>query len=106
LATSLAAYAVGDALSEEDRTVLVDWLVRNTTGDALIRAGVPAGWRVGDKTGTARYGTRDDIAVVWPPDCAPTLLTVLPKRDRADATHDDALIAEATAVVIDALGLR
>lgn len=106
LATSLAAYAVGDALSEQDRAVLVDWLVRNTTGDTLIRAGVPAGWRVGDKTGTARYGTRNDIAVVWPPDGAPIVLAVLSTRDQADAPPDDALIAEATAVVMTALGLR
>jgi beta-lactamase class A len=103
LATSLAAYAVGDALSEEDRAVLVDWLVRNTTGDTLIRAGVPAGWRVGDKTGTARYGTRNDIAVVWPPDGAPIVLAVLSTRDRIDAPHDDALIAQATTVVLTAL---
>jgi Beta-lactamase class A len=106
LATSLAAYAVGDALSAEDQAVLVDWLVRNTTGDALVRAAVPAGWRVGDKTGTARYGTRNDIAVVWPPNGDPIVLAVLSTRDQAEATHDDALIAEATAVVLTALGLR
>jgi beta-lactamase class A len=103
LATTLAAYALGDALSAEDRAVLVDWLVRNTTGDALIRAGVPAGWRVGDKTGTAQYGTRNDIAVVWPPSGAPIVLAVLSSRDAIDASPEDALIAQATTVVMTAL---
>lgn len=107
LATTLAAYAVGDALSAEDQAVLVDWLVRNTTGDQLVRAGVPDGWRVGDKTGTGGYGTRNDIALVWPPDGgAPIVLAVLSTRDQVDAAHDDALIAEATEVVLAALRPR
>jgi beta-lactamase class A len=104
LATDLAAYTVGDALSDEDRVVLVDWLVRNTTGDELIRAGVPDAWAVGDKTGAARYGTRNDIAVVWPPDdAAPIVLAVMSRRDEPTAEFDNALIAQATEVVISAV---
>lgn len=101
LATNLAAYAAGDALSDEDRTVLVDLLVRNTTGDELIRAGAPDGWVVGDKSGAARYGTRNDIAVMWPPDDAdPIVLAVMSRRDQPTAEFDNALIARATEVVI------
>lgn len=107
LATSLAAYTTGTALSAEDRDVLIDWMVRNTTGDGLIRAGVPSGWRVGDKTGTTRYGTRNDIGVVWPPDgTGPIVLAVLSNRDQIDAQHDDALIAQAVEVVVAALRPR
>ncbi|WP_435830274.1 class A beta-lactamase [Micromonospora echinospora] len=104
LATDLRAYVLGDALDAGDRALLTDWLRRNTTGDALIRAGVPAGWTVGDKTGTAAYGTRNDIAVLWPPEGAPIVLAVLSSRAAEDAEHDDALIAEATRVTLDALG--
>ncbi|WP_091450799.1 class A beta-lactamase [Micromonospora inyonensis] len=104
LATDLRAYVLGDALDAEDRALLTDWLRRNTTGGGLIRAGVPAGWLVGDKTGTGGYGTRNDIAVLWPPGRAPIVLAVLSSRDAEDADHDDALIAEATRVTLDALG--
>ncbi|KXK61994.1 class A beta-lactamase [Micromonospora rosaria] len=103
LATSLRTYAVDDHLDAGDRAVLVDLLRRNTTGDALIRAGVPAGWQVGDKTGSGGYGTRNDIAVLWPPDGAPIVLAVLSRRDTVDAPHDDALIAEAARVAVGAL---
>ncbi|WP_374199731.1 class A beta-lactamase [Micromonospora sp. NBRC 110038] len=103
MAGSLRAYALGDALSAADRGVLVDWLRRNTTGATLIRAGVPAGWQVGDKTGAGGYGTRNDIAVLWPPEGAPIVLAVLSRRDAKDAQPDDALIAEAARVTIDAL---
>ncbi|RKN48602.1 class A beta-lactamase [Micromonospora endolithica] len=103
LATTLRAYAVGDALDVGDRAVLVDWLRRNTTGAKLIRAGAPDGWVVGDKTGTGGYGTRNDIAVLWPPDRAPIVLAVLSRRDARDADHDDALVARAAEVTLAAL---
>ncbi|WP_088107206.1 class A beta-lactamase, partial [Bacillus wiedmannii] len=56
LATSLQAFALGDVLSTEKRNLLIDWMKRNTTGDNLIRAGVPGGWEVADKTGSGSYG--------------------------------------------------
>ncbi len=103
LATDLGAYAVGDALEAEDREQLTAWLRGSTTGDALIRAGVPEGWEVGDKTGSGGYGTRNDIAVVWPPDREPIVLAVLSSRDEQGAEGDDALIAGATEVVVGVL---
>lgn len=103
LATDLAAYALGDALSADKRDILTAWLKGNTTGDALIRAGVPDGWTVGDKTGAADYATRNDIAVVWPPDGAPLVMAILSDKSERDAEYDDALIAAAASVVIDAL---
>ncbi|MFE9206878.1 class A beta-lactamase [Micromonospora sp. NPDC007230] len=103
LATDLRAYVLGDALSAEDRAVLTGWLKGNTTGDKLIRAGVPAGWQVGDKTGSGGYGTRNDIAVIWPPDGAPIVLAVLSSRDEKDAEYDDKLIAQAAKLTVEAL---
>ncbi|WDZ84992.1 class A beta-lactamase [Micromonospora cathayae] len=103
LATDLRAYVLGDALDAGDRAVLTGWLRGNTTGDKLIRAGVPAGWTVGDKTGSGGYGTRNDIAVLWPPDGAPIVLAVMSSRDAKDAKHDDALIAAAAQVTVAAL---
>ncbi|WNV85672.1 class A beta-lactamase [Umezawaea sp. Da 62-37] len=105
LATDLRAVAVDDVLPADKRDVLVDLLRRNTTGDKAIRAGVPAGWAVDDKTGSAAYGTRNDIAVLRPPDHAPIVLAVLSDRATADAVRDDALLQRATQVVVTALGL-
>jgi beta-lactamase class A len=99
LANDLGAYVVGSALNTADRTRLVGWLRGNATGDALIRAGVPQGWVVGDKSGAGSYGTRNDIAVLWPPTGAPIVLAVLSSRDEAGAAYDNALIADAAEVV-------
>ncbi|MFJ8016990.1 class A beta-lactamase [Streptomyces sp. NPDC096339] len=103
LAGDLHACTLGDALGAEGKALVMDWLERNTTGDDLIRAGVPTGWQVGDKTGTAGYGTRNDIGVIRPPRREPIVLAVLSSRSAQDAGHDDRLIARATEVVVAAL---
>ena len=103
LATSLEAFAIGNVLSAADRALLVDWLQRNTTGAKLIRAGVPDGWKVGDNPGAASYGTRNDIAILWPPDRAPIVLAILSTRRTKDARYDDTLIASAARLAANAL---
>ncbi|GGB59332.1 class A beta-lactamase [Virgibacillus dakarensis] len=103
LAASLQAFTIGDALPAEKRSILTDWLKRSTTGDTLIRAGVPKGWEVGDKSGSASYGTRNDIAIIWPPKGDPIVLAVLSSRDKKDADYDDKLIAQAAKEAINIL---
>ncbi|MEC5258453.1 class A beta-lactamase [Bacillus amyloliquefaciens] len=103
LATDLKAFTLGNTLTTDKRTILTDWMRGNATGDELIRAGAPAGWEVGDKSGAGSYGTRNDIAIVWPPDRAPIVLAILSKRFTKDAEYDNALIAEAAKVALDDL---
>lgn len=104
LAEDLRAYVLGDVLRKRERDRLTTWLKTNTTGDEVIRAGVPEGWEVGDKTGSGSgYGARNDIAVVWPPDSAPIVMAILTNRGKADDTHDNELLAEAASVVADKL---
>lgn len=103
IGTSLRTFVLGDALPDDERALLSDWLVGSTTGAALIRAGVPGDWVVGDKTGNGGYGTRNDIAVAWPPDGDPIVIAVLSSRDEDGADHDDQLIADAAAAAVEAL---
>ncbi|PAE09137.1 class A beta-lactamase [Terribacillus saccharophilus] len=100
MAESLREYALRDHLSADKRQLLVDWLKGNTTGDALIRAGVPKDWEVGDKTGAGSYGTRNDIAILWPPDEEPIVLAIMSDHDEADANANDDLIAEAAEAAV------
>jgi beta-lactamase class A len=104
IAGSFRTLVLDDHLDPTDRTLFTEWLVGNTTGDERIRAGLPAGWKVGDKTGTGSYGTANDVAVVWPPDATPIALAVLTSRAAENATRDNALLAEAAAVVAQELG--
>lgn len=99
---SLRAVLLGDGLHPAGRDRLDGWLAAATTGDATIRAGVPAGWRVGDKTGTGAQGERNDIAVLRPPGRAPVLLAVYTAPDDPDVEPSDAVVAEATRIAVAA----
>ncbi|KAA0746705.1 class A beta-lactamase BlaIII [Bacillus cereus] len=103
IAKTLQSFTLGTVLPSEKRELLVDWMKRNTTGDKLIRAGVPKGWEVADKTGAGSYGTRNDIAIIWPPNKKPIVLAILSNHDKEDATYDDKLIADATKIVLNTL---
>lgn len=103
LATSLQAFAVSDLLSGNKREVFTDWLKDNATGDTLIRAGAPEDWEVGDKSGAASYGTRNDIAIVWPPNKEPIVIAILSRHDTEDAEYDDTLISQAAEIALNAL---
>lgn len=104
LGTDLAAYVLGDALDADDQELLTGWLTASQTGLGLVRAGVPAGWVVADKSGSADHGTRNDVAVVWPPDDAPIVLAIMSWRTDPAAAPDDALLARAAEVVVASLG--
>ena len=103
LTADLRAYVLGDVLSGEERELLSTWLVDHSLGDTLVRAGTPQGWTVGDKSGAAAYGTRNDIAAIWPPSGSPIVIAVMSSRTEADADYDDALVAAATRAAIASL---
>ncbi|CAM4090708.1 Beta-lactamase [Lederbergia lenta] len=103
LATSLEAFVVGDILSDDKRELFTDWLRGNATGDTLIRAGSPENWEVGDKSGAGSYGTRNDIAVVFPENREPIVIAIMSRHDTENAEYDDALIAKVSEVALNAL---
>lgn len=71
---NLEKLLVGEALTSASRQRLTNWMIANKTGDTRLRAGVPDGWRVGDKTGAGGNGSNNDIAIVWPPGGKPILI--------------------------------
>jgi len=85
---------LGNTLSASSREQLTAWLVANRTGDKRLRASVPKGWRVGDKTGSGSNGAANDIAVIWPPSRAPILVTAYYAEARATDDERNAVLAE------------
>jgi beta-lactamase class A len=104
IGSDLRAFALGKALPKAKKEILTEWLKGNTTGANLIRAGVPSDWTVGDKTGSGGYGTRNDIAILWPATGDPIVLAVMSSKSTEDAKYDDALIADAARQAVAALG--
>lgn len=99
MADTLRRVTLGDGLDPSGREQLVTWMLGNTTGETRIRAGVPAGWRVADKTGSGDYGTANDVAVLYSPSRQPVVLTVYTTRPDKDAKYDNATLAAVARIV-------
>ena len=56
------------------------------------------------QVGSGAYGTRNDIALVWPPSGSPIVLVIMSNRASEDADYDNALIARATEAALAGLG--
>ncbi|MBV0916824.1 MAB family class A beta-lactamase [Mycobacteroides chelonae] len=104
LVTNLRRLVLDEGLDAQGRDLLTDWLKRNTTGDQSIRAGVPTGWTVGDKTGSGFKGETNDIAVIWPTGRAPIVVAVLTVPDDPKSTQGKPTIAAATRIALKAFG--
>jgi beta-lactamase class A len=106
MAQTVRSLALGDALPTAQRQALQARLRGCRTGANRIRAGVPAGWEVGDKTGTGDYGTTNDVAVLWPPSRKPIVLAIYYTQRRADEKAREDVIAAAARIVVNSWSTR
>jgi beta-lactamase class A len=97
----LRAVAAGGVLSPDSRARLVGWMVGCRTGLSRLRAGLPDGWRVGDKTGTGDGGTANDMAIAFAPGGPILITSYLTGAVRASGDERDAAHAEVARVVLD-----
>ncbi|AYA42454.1 class A beta-lactamase [Xenorhabdus nematophila] len=106
MADDLYHLVLGNALDATQREQLITWLKGNTTGAASIRAGVPEGWIVGDKTGRCDYGSTNDIAVIWPVNNQPPLIlvTYFTQPDNKEASARPDVLAAAARIMTQHAG--
>jgi len=78
MAQLVARITTGDTLQHASRERLLRWMENTKTGSMRLRAGLPAEWRSGNKTGTGRaQGTTNkcnDIAITFPPGGSPIII--------------------------------
>lgn len=103
MAHSLQQLLLGNSLPAPQRQQLDTWMRGNTTGDKRIRAGVPTGWQVADKTGSGAYGSVNDIGVAYPASGAPLVIAVYYTREQKKADTNQDIITAATRIVTAAL---
>lgn len=108
--TSPAAMAItarrlllGDGLKPESRDRLEAWMVAARTGTRRLRAGLPADWIVGDKTGSGDNGTANVVALLRPPNRLPLLAAIFMTGSRADAERRDAAHARIGRIIATGL---
>ena len=84
---------LGDRLSAGSRDLLLQWLRGCTTGLDAIRAGLPANWTAGDKTGSGSQGETNDVAIIWPPRRKPLLVSAYYAGSHAEPAERKAVLA-------------
>ncbi len=94
---------MGSALSAPSRRELKSWLMACRTGSERVGAGVPARWRVGDKTGSGDHATSNDIAVLYPPNRLPIFVTAYYTGSSASGGARNEVLAEVGRIVASAL---
>jgi len=93
---------LGSRLSRSSRELLIRWLLACQTGLQSLRAGIPSGWRVGDKTGQwdgNGVGANNDIAIVWPPNGKPLLVTAYYMNHTTKPSIRKAVLAEVGRII-------
>jgi beta-lactamase class A len=93
---------LGDALLPASRQQMLDWLRANKTGDKRLRAGLPAGWSAGEKTGSGANGSHNDIGLLWTPAQSPVIVCAYLTGTKASAAVRDDTLAEVARLVVSA----
>jgi beta-lactamase class A len=105
MSRTLAKLTTGDVLSPASRALLIGWMIDCKTGATKLRAGLPSGWRLGDKTGSGGHGSNNDIAVIWPDDRAPLVVaSYLTETDGWPEDKRNAVHAEVGRIVASMVG--
>lgn len=105
MTATLETLLFGEALTQTSQDQLEAWMQADQVADDLLRASLPEGWVIGDKTGAGGYGSRSIIAVIRPPHGEPWLASVyltgneadMPNRNRAIARIGAAIVSEISA---------
>lgn len=91
---------LGNVLSTASKERLLGWLLATKTGLKRLRAGLPADYRAGDKTGTGENGTTNDVAIAWPPSKPPILIAAYSWGSTASTERLSNVLAQAARLVL------
>jgi beta-lactamase class A len=102
MGTGFLNMLTGEVLDEPNRAQLNEWMSTIVTGDTRIRAGLPPGWVIADKTGAGDFASTNDIGVASGPNGERLLLSVMTRTrsDNPDTTRSEALIADVTRAAV------
>lgn len=102
MARSLQHFLLSDAvLNPASREMLIGWMIESPTGRERLRAGLPADWRVGNKTGTMGLdpNATNDVAIAWPPGGAPIIIAAYLGGSTVDFAARNAAHAEIARII-------
>ncbi len=79
-------------------------MIADKVSGPLLRAALPQGWRIADKTGAGERGSRAIVAAIWPPGRAPVIAAIYLSETTASLEARNSAIARIGAALVTALG--
>ena len=102
MAHDVETFLAGDVLSRQARAKLLRWMTDCTTGLNKLRAGVPGGWAVADKTGNNGVHTSGDVALITRLDGGRIFVAAYVTQSRLRGAAQEAIFADVARIVTGA----
>lgn len=103
IVSSLNKVLFSNSLSSNSQQQLKQWLSANKVGGALIRSVLPAGWRIGDRTGAGGFGSRAIIALISPPERLPIIVAIYLTQTTASMDERNKAIVKIARAIIKSI---
>ncbi|WP_407257500.1 OKP-B family broad-spectrum class A beta-lactamase [Klebsiella quasipneumoniae] len=101
MATTLRKLLTTPSLSARSQQQLLQWMVDDRVAGPLIRAVLPAGWFIADKTGAGERGSRGIVALLGPDGKAERIVVIYLRDTAATMTERNQQIAGIGAALIE-----
>lgn len=101
MASSLNKLLLENVLSEESKLQLKQWMKGNKVANDLLRASLPQGWAIADRSGASDYGVRGIISMAWSKDHEPLIITMYVRKSNTTMKERDQVIAEIGKVIFE-----
>ena len=92
MASGLHTLLTTPRLTAPHREMLEKWMRDDKVADNLLRAALPEGWAIADKTGAGGYGSRAIIAAVYPKGAQPVYMAIYITQTDAEMKVSDGVI--------------
>ncbi|WP_130947606.1 broad-spectrum class A beta-lactamase OKP-B-190 [Klebsiella quasipneumoniae] len=101
MATTLRKLLTTPSLSARSQQQLLQWMVDDQVAGPLIRAVLPAGWFIADKTGAGERGSRGIVALLGPDGKAERIVVIYLRDTAATMAERNQQIAGIGAALIE-----
>lgn len=94
IVNTLEKLLFGNILKPASAKQLRQWMIDDKVADGLIRAHLPKGWKIGDKTGAGGHGSRAIVAFIKPENGPRYMAAIYLTESKADFKLRNQVISE------------
>ncbi|MFK3840353.1 class A beta-lactamase [Serratia sp. NPDC087055] len=98
--SSLKRLLTGKVLSDSSKVQLKNWMMGNKVADDMLRATLPQGWEIADRSGASDYGVRGLISMVWSEKSSPIFISIYVKKNGTSLEERSSVINSLSKYVV------